>query len=153
MTERWWIEGHAIVSADDCIADASGRFPDNLRNDADWALFQAALDAAAVVVLGRPSHLATPNRKSRSRLVMTSTVSGIERRPDALWWNPAEVPLHEALDAAAPPGGIVAVPGGHLVFDYFLGERMDAFYLSRSTQRDAAWRNARVLRSRRQRLG
>jgi hypothetical protein len=130
----WRIEGHAIVSTNDCIADAAGSFPDILRNDADWALFQAALDAAAIVALGRPSHLATPNPKNRNRLVLTSTVGDLEKRPDAWWWNPSATPLTEALSSAAPDGGIVAVPGGHLVFDYFLDAGFDAFHLSRATR-------------------
>ena len=34
-------------------ADAQGRFPDALKNDADWAYFQAELNRSAVTVLGR----------------------------------------------------------------------------------------------------
>ncbi len=37
----------------------------------------------------------------------------------------------EALAAAAPGGGIVAVPGGRRVFDLFLDLGFDAFHLSR----------------------
>ena len=125
------IHGHAIVSADDCIADAAGMTPDALRNDADWRRFQQALDAAAVTVLGRLGHEANPNRKKRNRLVLSSGVRGIERRADAWWWNPADVPAAEALAAAAPGGGIAAVPGGRRVFDLFLGLGFDEFHLSR----------------------
>lgn len=126
------IEGHAIVSADDRIAGADGLTPAALNNAADWTRFQAELDGAALVVLGRLSHAANPNRRNRPRLVVSSSSRGIERRSDAWWWNPAGVSLADALAAAAPGGGIVAVPGGRLVFDLFLDLGFDAFYLSRS---------------------
>jgi hypothetical protein len=126
----WFIHGHAIISDNDCIADATGATPPSLRNDADWRRFQAALDRAAVIVLGRLGHEANPNRRKRNRLVLSSSASGVERR-DALWWNPAEAPVTEALAAAAPRGGIVAVPGGRRVFDLFLQIGFDAFDLAR----------------------
>ena len=89
MIGEWRIEGHAIVSDDDRIADANGETPAELRNDADWARFQTALDTAAVTVVGRLGHAAHPNTKGRSRLVLSSGAKGIERRADAWWWNPA----------------------------------------------------------------
>jgi len=127
----WRFHGHAIVSADDRIADATGRTPLSLRHDADWRRFQAALDAAVVTVLGRLGHEANPNARGRNRLVLSSAASGVARRADAWWWNPAEASLAEALAAAAPQGGIVAVPGGMRVFDLFLAEGYDGFDLSR----------------------
>lgn len=127
----WRFHGHAIVSADDRIADATGQTPMSLRHEADWRRFQAALDAAVVTVLGRLGHEANPNAKGRNRLVLSSAISGIVRRAGTWWWNPAEASLHEALAAAAPEGGIVAVPGGMRVFDLFLAEGYDAFDLSR----------------------
>jgi hypothetical protein len=126
--------GHAIVSADDRIADASGATPLNLRNDADWRRFQAALDRAAVTVLGRLGHEANSNVRARNRLVLSSSARGIERRSDAWWWNPSQAPLIEALGAAAPAGGIVAIPGGRRVFDYFLRTGFDAFHLARASR-------------------
>lgn len=126
------IEGHAIVSADDRIAGADGKTPRGLNNPADWVRFQAALDAAAIIVLGRKSHVANPNRQNRPRLVVSSSSAGIERRSDAWWWNPAGASLADALDTAAPGGGIVAVPGGRLVFDLFLEIGFDAFDLARA---------------------
>ncbi len=129
---RYMFHGHAIVSADDRIADASGRTPASLRNEADWLLFQAALDASVVTVLGRLGHEANPNPKGRNRLVLSSAARRIERRADAWWWNPAEALLAEALTAAAPQGGIVAVPGGMRVFDLFLAAGYDAFDLTRA---------------------
>ena len=128
----WLFHGHAIVSADDFIADAAGQTPASLRNEADWGRFQAELDCAAVTVLGRLGHEANPNRKRRNRLVLSSAASGIERRGDAWWWNPAEVPLGDALAAAAPKGGIVAIPGGMRVFDLFLAAGYDEFHLARA---------------------
>ncbi len=126
------IEGHAIVSVDDMIADASGAMPPALRHPADWVRFQAALDEAALVVLGRRSHETTPNPKGRNRLVMSRSVAGLEQRVDGWWWNPEGVLLQDALDAAAPEGGLVAVPGGRGVFDFFLGAGFDAFHLARN---------------------
>lgn len=128
------IEGHAIVSADDRIATAEGETPASLSNEADWLRFQAALDESTVVVLGRLSHEANPNTARRNRLVVSTAASGVERRSDGWWWNPAEAPLPVALKSAAPDGGIVAVPGGHLIFDLFLKIGFDAFHLARATQ-------------------
>jgi hypothetical protein len=127
------VQGHAIVSADDRIADPSGETPASLRNEADWARFQAALDRAAVTVLGRLGHEANPNRRGRNRLVLSSAARGVERRAGAWWWNPAEASLEEALSSAAPVGGIVAVPGGMRVFDLFLSQGYDEFHLARVT--------------------
>ena len=126
------IHGHAIVSADDRIADATGVTPPELRNEADWVRFQAALDRAAVTVLGRFGHEANPNVRRRNRLVLSSSVRGVERRDDAWWWNPAQASAETALNAAAPDGGIAAVPGGRRVFDLFLALGFDEFHLARA---------------------
>lgn len=127
------IEGHAIVSADDCIAAADGATPPSLSNDADWLRFQKALDASAVVLLGRVSHEYNPNTRRRNRLIVSSRATGVERRADGWWWNPAGASLAEALAGAAPDGGMVAVPGGHLVFD-LLRPAFSAFHLARATR-------------------
>ena len=132
MIDGYRIEGHAIVSADDRIADRDGNTPPELSNEADWLRFQKALDEAAVVVLGRLSHAANPNARRRNRLVVSSGATCCERRSDAWWWNPAETPLADALREVAPKGGIVAVPGGRLIFDLFLGIGFDAFHLARA---------------------
>jgi hypothetical protein len=126
------IHGHAIVSADDKIADRAGQTPPALRNEADWARFQAALDRAVVTVLGRLAHEANPNRKRRNRLVLSSSARGVERRGDTWWWNPADLSLADALAEAAPAAGVVAVPGGRRVFDLFLSIGFDAFHLARA---------------------
>lgn len=125
------IEGHAIVSADDRIAGADGATPPSLSNDADWLRFQKALDAASVILLGRVSHEYNPNTRRRNRLIVSSRADGIEKRGDGWWWNPAKAPLADALANAAPGGGIVTVPGGHLVFD-LLRPAFAAFHLARA---------------------
>ena len=134
MSGTYKIHGHAIVSADDRIADADGRVPAALHNDADWQRFQAALDAAAVTVLGRHGHERNPNPLGRNRLVLSSSAIGIERRNDAWWWNPAKASLKEALAKVAHGGGIIAVVGGRHVFDLFLAVGFDQFDLARAAR-------------------
>lgn len=131
MIGPYAIHGYAIVSADDRIAGPDGRMPPALHNDADWARFQTALDRAAVSVLGRLGHEQNANRLGRNRLVMSSSVRDIERRPGGLWWNPATVPAAAALREAAPAGGLAVVVGGRRVFDFFLTAGFDAFHLTR----------------------
>jgi hypothetical protein len=128
----WTIHGHAIVSSDDRIADATGLMPPALRNEADWRRFQKALDAAAVTVLGRLGHEANPNLARRNRLVLTGSVKGVGRRAGVWWWNPASAPVEEALARAAPGGGTAAIVGGRRIFDLFLDFGYDAFDLARA---------------------
>src|SRR4249920_458681 len=109
MIGPYTIRGYAIVSADDRIAGPDGRMPPELYSDADWALFQAALDRSVVTVLGRLGHQQNPNALGRNRLVLSSTAHGVERRDGATWWNPQSARVEEALSAAAPGGGEVAV--------------------------------------------
>jgi hypothetical protein len=126
------IHGYAIVSDNDCIADQAGRTPEILRNDADWAYFQAELNRSAVTVLGRLGHEAHPNPKGRLRVVLSSSARGLERRPDGWWWNPGALPWDRAIAKVLPAGGRVAVPGGRRVFDLFLDIGYDAFHLTRA---------------------
>ncbi|MBF9234180.1 hypothetical protein [Microvirga alba] len=126
------IHGYAIVSDDDRIADAGGHMPAILRNDADWAYFQKELDGSAVTALGRLGHEANPNPKGRLRIVLSSSSTGLEQRPDGWWWNPKIVTWSDAIRAVLPDGGRVAVPGGRRVFDLFLDIGYDAFHLSRA---------------------
>jgi hypothetical protein len=128
------IHGYAIVSADDRIADSSGRMPEALRNEADWARFQAALDAAVLTVLGRLGHEAHPNRSGRNRLVLSSSTRGVEWRDGAWWWNPADLSFADALAATEADPGVVCVPGGRRVFDLFLSIGFDAFHLARASR-------------------
>ena len=116
------IVGHAIVSADGQIADRDGLMPHELKNEADWALFQAALDEASVVVLGSKGHRRHPN-PGRRRLVFSSVVRDFgQDGEDALasLFNPEGLGVADALDRMNLPEGIVAVTGGRLVFDHFL---------------------------------
>lgn len=126
------IHGYAIVSDDDRIADADGRMPNSLRNDADWAYFQAELDKAALVVLGRLGHEVNPNTKQRRRLILSTLGSGLEQKPDGWWWNPDRMSWAEAVGAVLPSGGRIAVPGGRRVFDLFLKTGYDTFHLARA---------------------
>ncbi len=128
---RWLIEGHAIVCRNGCIADSEGRFPDALANDTDWARFQAALDRAAAVVLGRASHDATPNRAKRRRVILSRASAGLETRQDGIWWNPDGASVDDMLRMAAPEGGVIGVPGGRDTFDLLLS-RLHVFELARN---------------------
>lgn len=113
------IVGHAVVSADGRIADHNRQMPDALRNDKDWSRFQAALDAAALVVLGRLGHEAHPN-PGRRRLVATSRVERLERIDDLVTlWNPAGMEFREVAAELGINEGVVAVTGGQQVFDHF----------------------------------
>jgi dihydrofolate reductase len=132
---RWSIEGHAIVSDDDCIADRDGRMPPGLRNDADWTYFQRHLDAAAIVVTGRKGHQAHPNKPGRRRLVFTKNAGdrGFSRDGDLSFVDPARFDIDEVFGIIAPAGGMVAVAGGTLVFDWFVERRLfAAFHLGRA---------------------
>ncbi|MEX0852037.1 MAG: hypothetical protein WD036_01945 [Bauldia sp.] len=132
MIAGYRIHGHAIVSDDHRIAAPDGTTPPELMNPTDWRRFQAALEVAAVIVLGRRGHEANPNVKGRNRLVLSASARGVERRAHAWWWNPAEAPVEQAFAHAAPAGGIAAVPGGRRVFDLFLGISFDEFHLTRA---------------------
>jgi hypothetical protein len=129
------LHGFAIISDDDCIADAQGRFPDALKNDADWTYFQAGLDQTDLTLLGRRSHEASPNVKQRRRLIMTRSVAALEPRDDGIWWNPASLPLAEAPAHLLPRGGEVAVPGGQDVFDHVSPAGFTTFHLARACGR------------------
>lgn len=106
------------------IADRDGRMPAALRNDKDWQRFQAALDAAALVVLGRLGHEAHPN-PGRKRLVVTSRVAWLERDladANTMLWNPQGISFGRVLTGLGIADGTIAVTGGTRVFDLFLPE-------------------------------
>lgn len=126
------IHGYAIVSHDDCIADASGVLPKALMNDADWAYFQAELDRAAIVVLGRASHMATPNSKGRRRLILSRRGAGLHEDREGWWWNPDRVKWPDVVERLDLAQARIAVPGGQAAFDLFLHIGFAAFHLSRA---------------------
>lgn len=128
----WSIHLYAILSADDCIADADGNMPKSLMNEADWAYFQSELNSCALIVLGRQSHVTSPNPRKRRRVVMSRSVNGLEAREDGHWWNPDHMPLDPMLNRLLPEGGKIGVPGGQVAFDYFLRHGMDEFHLTRA---------------------
>jgi dihydrofolate reductase len=114
------IVGHAIVSADGRIADRHHQMPPELRSDADWTRFQAALDGAALVVLGRLGHEAHPN-PGRRRIVVTSRVEQLEQVDRLVTlWNPAGVDIVDVAAELGVANGTIAVTGGQSVFDLFL---------------------------------
>lgn len=125
------IEGHAIVSSDGMIADAAGAMPPALRSEADWRLFQQALDRAAIVVLGRIGHQRHPN-PGRRRLVLTHSVPDLAPDagdPLATLWNPAGISIEAVLEQLDITSGTVAVTGGTGTFDLFV-PLYDRFILS-----------------------
>lgn len=128
------VHGHAIVSADDRIADAEGRMPKALRFTADWRRFRAALNEAVVVVLGRLGHELHPESSGRKRIVVTRGTTHPAPAPDLVFWNPLQTPLRDVLVSVAPEGGVVAVPGGQGVFDLFLQIGYDEFHLARANR-------------------
>ncbi|HXW21154.1 MAG TPA: hypothetical protein VEK35_11670 [Roseiarcus sp.] len=125
------IHGYAIVTDDDRIAGPDGATPLGLRNEADWTYFQGELDKADLVAIGRLAHEANPNLRQRRRLVLSRGAKGLERRADALWWNPREMPWAEVASELLPKGGRVAAPGGQGAFDMFLRIGYRAFHLTR----------------------
>jgi dihydrofolate reductase len=136
MIGPYRVEGYAIVSADDMIADGSGEMPATIRNDADQKFLQNELDRAAVVVHGRHSHEGGPRAARRKRLILTRQVAAVApdpSRPHALLWNPAGATLETALEALDVAAGTIAIIGGAEVFRLFL-PFYDAFHLSRAAR-------------------
>ncbi len=129
---KWDVHGYAIISSNDCIADANGDMPTSLHNDADWAYFQSELAKAKAIILGRAAHEATPNRAGRLRIIMSRSVSKLEQRTDGWWWNPADLSFVEMAETVIPQGGRIAVPGGRGPFDWFLRDGFDGFHLARA---------------------
>lgn len=125
------VEGHAIVSVDGMIAAADGTMPPALRNEADWRIFQAALDAAALVVLGRLGHTRHPN-PGRRRLVLSRSVADLRPDPDdalTTLWNPSGMEIGVVLERLGIAEGVIAITGGTGTFDHFI-PFYDRFVLS-----------------------
>jgi len=126
------IEGYAIVSDDGMLADAAGVMPASLVVEADQRFLAEALDRADIIVHGRHSHENQPQSPTRRRLIASRSIAELAPSPDypnAVLWNPAGLPLEQAMEALDLEGGIVAILGGTGVFDLFL-PHYDAFYLS-----------------------
>lgn len=125
------VEGHAIVSVDGMIAAADGSMPPALRSEPDWRIFQAALDVAALVVLGRLGHTRHPN-PGRRRLVLTRSVADLQPDPDdplTTLWNPFGMEIGTVLERLGIAQGTIAVTGGTGTFDHFI-PFYDRFVLS-----------------------
>jgi dihydrofolate reductase len=126
--------GYAIVSADGMIADAAGRMPSSIINEADQRFFSQGLDEADVVVHGRNSQEQQRNAPRRQRLVLTRQVAALGPHPEnpkALLWNPDGATLENACEALGVGQGVAAIIGGTTVFGLFL-PRYDAFHLTRA---------------------
>lgn len=128
--------GYAVVSADGFIADDRGHMPDALRFEADWAYFQAALDAADITLLGRHTHEAAPNLKRRRRLVVSRGVRAVIQEDARTWWvNSEDLAPASAVAAVAGTPADVAVVGGTGVFGWILEEGgFEEFHLSLAHQ-------------------
>jgi len=130
------IEGYVIVSADGRLADASNVMPDSLKFPGDQRFFNAALDAADLILHGGNSFEDQPNSPHRRRIKVTRRVDGIGSDPDnpkSTLWNPAGASFEQACRAAKITSGTVAVIGGPVVFGMFM-DRYDTFWLSQAAR-------------------
>lgn len=130
------VVGYAIVSADGMIADAAGRMPPGIINEADQRFFSQGLDEADVIVHGRHSQEQQPNAPRRQRLVLSRRIPDLgphPTNPKALLWNPDGATLEDACEALGVSQGVVAIIGGTEVFGLFL-PRYDAFQLTRAAR-------------------
>jgi dihydrofolate reductase len=126
------IEGYAIISADGMIADAGGKMPDTIRNQADQDFLQAELDRTVAVVHGRHSHEGGPRAAERKRVVVTRQVASLAPDPShrrSLLWNPAGATFDAAIKAIGVASGTIAIIGGTEVFELFL-PLYDAFHVT-----------------------
>lgn len=126
------LDAYVVVGDDGHYCDAQGTLPDVLKNDAEWAFFQAGLETADLIILGRKSHEATPNVRNRRRLVLTQSVASLDTVGRTVLWNPAGVGLDSALAQFESPITALAVVGGQVAFDFFLAApyRYARFHLS-----------------------
>ena len=128
------IEGYVIVSADGMLADKSHRMPDSLKFKADQRFFEAALDAAAIIVHGRNSFEDHPRSAQRSRIIVTRKVNALAADPEntkAILWNPLGASFDDACARAGIASGVAAIIGGPEVFGMFM-DRYDTFWLSQA---------------------
>ena len=134
MQSRLRIEGYVILSENGMLADANHVMPPALKFDADQKFFEAALDAADLIVHGRHSFEDQPRSPLRKRIVLTRTVPALARdpsNPKATLWNPAGASLEDACNDAGVTSGTAAIIGGPVVFGMFM-DRYDTFWLSQA---------------------
>jgi hypothetical protein len=108
--------------------------PPSLVIEGDQKFLSSGLDRADIIVHGRHSHEKQPQSPTRRRLIATRMVETLGPSPDfpnAVLWNPAGLPLDQAMEALDVEGGLVAILGATELFGLFL-PRYDAFYLSRA---------------------
>jgi dihydrofolate reductase len=126
-----WVHGHAIVCGLARLTDAAGAMPDALRFEADWTLFQAALDRADVSLIGRRTHAAAPNARRRRRVVVTREPARPLDDDRAVAFDPVVGTLRSFLAGRFGEAAHVAVVGGTEVFDLAAGSLgYDAFMLT-----------------------
>ena len=128
------IEGYVIVSADGMLAGADRVMPDELKFEGDKRFFNAALDAAELIVHGRHSGEDQPNSPKRKRIIVTRGVAALApdpSNPKAMLWNPTGAGFAAACAAAGVGSGMVAIIGGPDVFGLFM-DRYDTFWLSQA---------------------
>ena len=134
MTAGLRIEGYVILSADGRLADASRMMPPALKFDADQRFFEAALDAADLIVHGRHSYEDQPRSALRTRIILTRSVAALApdpSNPKATLWNPAGATFEDACRKAGVTSGVAAIIGGPDVFGMFM-DRYDTFWLSQA---------------------
>ena len=130
------IQGYVIVSADGMLAGADRVMPDELKFEGDKRFFNAALDAAELIVHGRHSGEDQPNSPRRKRIIVSRGVAALApdpSNPKAILWNPTGASFEAACAAAGVGSGMVAIIGGPDVFGLFM-DRYDTFWLSQAAR-------------------
>jgi dihydrofolate reductase len=129
------VEGFAIVSEDGMLADAFGVMPSALVVEADQHFLSDSLDRVDLIVHGRNSYENQAHSPQRRRLIATrliKTIAPAENFSNAMFWNPAGLPLEKAAEALGVRNGTVAILGGTEIYGLFL-RRYDLFHLSRKS--------------------
>jgi dihydrofolate reductase len=135
MSKPYLVLGYAIVSTDGMIADSTGLMPNSLIFDSDKEFFERELNRADIVVQGRNSYEYQTESLSRRRLTLTRKIAALEPDPKFLngfFWNPGGASLEEACQALGVAEGTIAILGGPYVYNVFLEDGFDAFYLCRA---------------------
>src|ERR1700709_2725265 len=106
------------------LAKADRVMPDELKFEGDKRFFTSALDRADLIVHGRHSDEDQPNSPRRKRLLLTRRIGALApdpSNPRATLWNPAGASFEAACERAGVRTGTVAIIGGPVVFEMFLG--------------------------------